>query len=353
MRLRTVRTAAPHLTLLVLLAAAPGAAQEPRTIPVFDLETPGHGLEARVDTRELAGEPVAWSDLEAMAGAEGADPAVATAARYLARVTAERWDDLPELYWMETTTPESVATTGRFLGRVLERLGTPQSARFLRAWHYGDFQAVLVEIAGEEGSRIVTLGLTDRTGPVLRSDDWAEARPVMELFYYLGNVVQRGWLEGRSPADLPLAIPLPAERHPVVLRVGGTVGADDPAAAAVRRSAELARAGADAELVALWAPAEREEIAGLLATSPGRFGGLRQELVEAAGSTPLLTADLGEFRVHYFRSAGSSEVDSLVLREADGELFLSQALYSNVETLMRSDLVEGRVAALVAGEDEE
>lgn len=348
--LRTVRVL--PLALAVALAPAGAGAQEPREVPVFDLETPGHRLQVRVITRELAGKPVPWGEL-ASATSDGADPAVRVAATYLERVVAGRWDDLPELYWMKGTTPSAVANTGRFLARVLGTLGRPRSARFLRSWHYDDFQALLVEIEGERGRRIVTLGLTDRDGAMRRSDDWAEARPVMDLFYYLGNVVQKGWLEGRAPVSLPIAIPLPAKRHPLVLQVAGVAGPDDPTAAAVRHAAEIAKAGVDAKLVDLWAPEERPEIAELLASAPGRIGGLRQELLDAAGAKPLLTADLGEFRVHYFRRPGSQEVGALVLREADGGLFLSEELYSNIDTLMRSDLVKGQVAAMVAGEDQE
>lgn len=345
---------APAAALALLGAATSLAAQEPREVPVYDLETPGHDLQVRVAVRELAGQPVAWAELEALADSDEAPAPVRTSALYLARVAAERWDDLPELYWMETTSPRGVAMTGRFLHQVLERLGELESARFLRSWHFGDFQALLVEIVGSEDRRIVTLGLTERGGDgVRRSDDWAEARPVMELFYYLGNVVQRGLLEGRLPREMPLSLLLPAETHPVVLQLEGTIGESAAAAGAVRRAAELARAGADAELIDLWAPAEREEVAGLLASTPGRFGGLREDVAAAAGSTPLLTAELGDFRVHYFRRPGGPEVRALVLRETGGELFLTQELYSNLETLMRSDLVKNQVAALVAGEDEE
>jgi hypothetical protein len=359
-RRRGLRGALAVLTLAGGAALAPaGAAQEPRTVPVYDLETPGHVLEARVFQEDF---PVtasfAWAALDEVAASAEQPEAVRLAARYLRRVTQGRFDELPELFWMETTSPRAISAVAKILRAVLDRLGEPDRLTFLHTWRYGDFRMVVVEVAGASGeSRVIALGMAEREGRLLRSDDWGRALPAMDLFSYMARNLNRGLVAGREPAGLPLALTLPAERFGVVVRFAGAVHAADaaeaadlhPAVAFARRVFEAAAAGPDAAFVELWNAEQREELTETLATAPGRASGLRERFAASGGVRHLLTADLGDHLVHYYRRAGAPRVRYLILQRVDGELRLSDDLYTNIENLMVSDLTLEQVPSL-AGE---
>lgn len=367
-----MRDRAPRLAAVALILAwgtpAAGRAQEAvRPVPVYDLETGVYSLGLEVDERVSSGRVSALD--QPLSSAE-AGPGATAEETTLAYFRAVAIGD--EATWLRFhppgAEPARVQQAGRILRQLAAAVGEQGWVRALREWRFGAFRVVVVEILGGDAAPSgLTAGVPSGRGQVLavglrrtedgrfrRDDDWGEAQPVQQVFWYMARNLAQG-LDGPRPDDhLNVRIPIEAAGGPgVALRLRGTwyapdatfepPRADQPGDAVrdfVRRAMAIAAEGSDEAFLALWRGERRQEASDILAAHPGRFGGLRQRVAERNAVRDVLTAELGDQRLHFYvQRADPTALRTVLIEQAGDGWSLSDELYANVGQLLRSPLV--------------
>lgn len=356
---RSQRASVKAAALAVAATAAVAGAQAPREVPVFDLETPGHRLQATVwETRH---EPSAVYELATLPAQLAALPSGAPetlALRYLSEVFRGRLQALPSLYGAgadNRRVSEAAQLYRAMVGRGVERL------RLERTWHFGEHRAILVVAEGRGPTRRFTVSVTGTADGVVRSDDWGAWQPIQGLFWYMARNAQLGWDRGREPRDMAFSVTFRPEAGPPLelafdgrrYELADEWSEPDPEAspedaAGLMRYATAVAALDDAAFAGLWHGEERAETARLL--EEGKARGEKSYWADLEAFKDVFTLDLGDWAVHYFLDGRRpSAPEARPFKRADGGYWLTADLYGNIDQLLRSPLMKTKILELAAG----
>jgi hypothetical protein len=185
-------------------------------------------------------------------------------------------------------------------------------------------------------------------------DGFGDAPEVLGLFAYMGRMLR---LHDKPPARRPLQYSLSSasaasglEADGLIVHVDGTLypyeedwdprsawSAADAVSDFVQQVFLVAASGDSEAFLGLWAGKDQDRLRMLAQQSPDGFLGLL-EFYSSTSARPIFTMDLGDYVVHFFvRDESPGDLQSLVLELHDGQYWLSEGLYPNVASFVRSD----------------
>jgi len=332
-----------------------------RRIPVFDLKQKTHSLEVEVWEKEY---PAGTYSRVAEALAQNKQlvhgSAEQVVVQYMDYIKNSELNKVSSLYFEKNKDQNTMA------GWIQKRLGTVTDINFIRAWYFGNYQGIDLQVTLVKGKTLqINIGIQELGGKYYRADSWETAHPVLMLFAYMGGNYKRGLEAKHSPRSFQHSIELrslAAEKddYPLHVYFDGKLyefqGQWSPLNLKNRPPSPrnfvhsvLFRAGTltSQEFLELWSGQYKKNLSVMLSRDPRQFKDFQNLYTRDKEIKDLLTMILGNHYVHFYISKlKPSTVKTIIFkRERDGFL-LSDILSSNIKLFVTSALLKKQVVRI-------